>query len=116
MDALVAAGGEAYQLALRDVPGWAPGLGLVQPHVHAKAMSADGRACAVGSANLDVTASYWESELLLVVEDGSTARALEARVDALIAGAVRVDREDPAWQRLARRREWLRHWPGVLSI
>lgn len=116
MDALVAAGGEGYQLAVRDVPGWAPELGLVHPHVHAKALSADGRACAVGSANLDVTASYWESELLLLVEDETVTRAFEARLDELIAGSVRVDREDPAWQRLARRREWLRHWPGVLSI
>jgi phosphatidylserine/phosphatidylglycerophosphate/cardiolipin synthase-like enzyme len=116
MDALVAAGADGYLFAVRDVPGWAPDLGLVQPHVHAKAMSADGRVCAVGSANLDVTASYWESELLLLVEDEATARTFEARVDELIAGSVRVDREDPAWQRLAREREWLRHWPGVLSI
>jgi phosphatidylserine/phosphatidylglycerophosphate/cardiolipin synthase-like enzyme len=116
MDALVAAGGEGHLFAVRDVPGWAPGLGLVHPHVHAKAMSADGRVCAVGSANLDVTASYWESELLLLVEVEAIAGAFEARVDELIAGSVRVDRDDPAWQRLARRREWLRHWPGVLSI
>jgi len=111
----VAAGGEGFQLALRDVPGWAPDLGLVHPHVHAKAVSADGRACAVGSANLDVTASYWESELLLVVEDEAVARAFEARLEALVAGSVRVDPADPEWQRLARRREWLRWWPGVLS-
>lgn len=115
IDALVAAGGEAYQLAVRDVPGWAPDLGLVQPHVHAKVMSADGRACTVGSANLDVTASYWESELLLLTEDEPIVRALEARIDALFADSVRVDRDDPAWRQLARRREWLRHWPGVLS-
>ncbi len=115
IDALVAAGGEGFQLALRDVPGWAPDLGLVHPHVHAKAVSADGRACAVGSANLDVTASYWESELLLVVEDEAVARAFEARLEALVAGSVRVDPADPEWQRLARRREWLRWWPGVLS-
>lgn len=116
IDALVAAGAEAWMLALREVPGWDPGLGVVQPHVHAKAMSADGLACAVGSANLDVTASYWEDELLLVVEDAPVARALEARVDALLAGSTRVDRSDPAWQRLLRGREWARHWPGVLSI
>ena len=116
MDALVAAGADGHLFAIRDVPGWAPDLGLVQPHVHAKAMSADGRVCAVGSANLDVTASYWESELLLVVEDESIARAFEGRVDELLAGSVRVDREDPVWQRLAREREWLHHWPGVLSI
>lgn len=116
MDALVAAGGEGFLFALRDLPGWAPGLELVHPHVHAKLLSVDGRAFAVGSANLDVTASYWEDELLLVVEDEAAARQLEARVEALLAGSTRVDRHDPAWQQLARRREWLRWWPGVLSI
>jgi phosphatidylserine/phosphatidylglycerophosphate/cardiolipin synthase-like enzyme len=115
IDALVAAGADAYDLEIRDVPGWAPDLGPVHPHVHAKAMSADGRVCAVGSANLDLTGSYWESELLLVVEDEPVARAFEDRVRALMERSVRVDRGDPAWQRLARRREWLRHWPGVLS-
>jgi phosphatidylserine/phosphatidylglycerophosphate/cardiolipin synthase-like enzyme len=116
IDRLVAAGAEAHRFALRDVPGWDPDLGLVQPHVHAKVMSVDGRACAVGSANLDVTASYWESELLLVVEDEAIARGLEARLDALVAGSVRVDPDDPSWREVARRREWLHHWPGVLSI
>jgi phosphatidylserine/phosphatidylglycerophosphate/cardiolipin synthase-like enzyme len=116
IDALVAAGGEGWQLAMRDVPGWDPGLGAVHPHVHAKALSADGRICAVGSANMDVTGSYWEDELLLVVEDPAIARAFEARVDELVAPSVKVDRDDPDWQRLARRREWLRRWPGVLSM
>jgi phosphatidylserine/phosphatidylglycerophosphate/cardiolipin synthase-like enzyme len=115
MDALVAAGGEGYQVAVRDVPGWDPDLGPVYPHVHAKAMSADGRVCAVGSANMDVTGCYWENELLLVVEDPAVAHSFEARMDELIAGSVQVNRDDPDWQRLARRREWLRHWPGVLS-
>ena len=115
MDALVAEGAEAYQLAVRDVPGWAPGLGVVYPHVHAKAMSADGRVCAVGSANMDLTGSYWESEVLVVVEDERVAVAFDDRVNALVAASVRVDREDPEWQRLARRRGWLHHWPGVLS-
>jgi len=115
MDSLVAAGAEGYELEVRDVPGWAPDLGPVHPHVHAKALCADGSVCAVGSANLDVTGSYWESELLLVVEDQAIARAFEQRTHALMAGSVRVDSEDRAWQRTARRREWLRHWPGVLS-
>jgi phosphatidylserine/phosphatidylglycerophosphate/cardiolipin synthase-like enzyme len=88
----------------------------VRPHVHAKALSADGRICAVGSANLDATGSYWEDEILLVVEDASVASRFEADADRLIARSVRVDRDDPEWQRLARRREWLHHWPGVLSI
>jgi phosphatidylserine/phosphatidylglycerophosphate/cardiolipin synthase-like enzyme len=84
--------------------------------VHAKALSADGVACAIGSANLDITASYWESEVLLVVEDPPVARALEARVDQLIAASERVDRDDPEWQATALRRQWLRRWPGVLSV
>jgi phosphatidylserine/phosphatidylglycerophosphate/cardiolipin synthase-like enzyme len=78
-------------------------------------MCADGSVCAVGSANLDVTGSYWESELLLVIEDEEIARGFEQRTRALMAGSVRVDARDPGWQRLVRRREWLRCWPGVLS-
>ena len=115
MDALVAAGAEAYQFAVRDVPGWARELGVVHPHLHAKAMGADGRVCAIGSANMDLTGCYWESELMLVVEDDAVARGFEERIDALASGSVRIDRDDPAWQRNARRREWMRSWPGVLS-
>jgi len=79
-------------------------------------MSADGRVCAVGSANLDVTAGYWESELLLVVEDEVIVRAVEARLDELIAGSDRVDPNDPEWRRRAQQRQWMRYWPGVLSV
>lgn len=115
IDALIAAGCVAYQFCVPEQPSWAPGLGVVRSHVHAKLMSADGRICAVGSANMDFTGGYWESELLLVVEDGPVASALEARFDELAAQSVRVDRNDPQWQRLARSREWMRHWPSVLS-
>ena len=73
----------------------------MRPHVHAKIMSADGRVCAVGSANLDITAGYWESELLLVVEDEAVAQTVEARFDELIAASARVDRSDPGWRRRA---------------
>jgi phosphatidylserine/phosphatidylglycerophosphate/cardiolipin synthase-like enzyme len=116
LDPIVAAGGDIYLFARCDVPGWAAALGLVHTHVHAKALSVDGRACAVGSANLDITASYWESEAMLVVEDVELVRGFEAQIDALMAASTRVDREDATWQRLAQRRAWMRHWPGVLSI
>lgn len=116
LDPLVAAGAEVFTLALRDLPGWTPQLGLVQPHVHAKLMSVDGERCTVGSANLDITASYWESELLLVVEDLQVVGGLEAKLDALLAGSVRQEQSDPAWKATARRRAWMRHWPGLLSI
>jgi len=116
MDALVAAGGDCYELVVRSQPAWHPTLGEVRPHVHAKAMSADARVCALGSANLDITAGYWESELLLVVEDEALAAAFEARVDVLMAGSERVDRNDPEWRRRAALREWMRYWPGTLSL
>ena len=79
-------------------------------------MSVDGRVCSVGSANLDITAGYWENELLLLMEDPTIASALEARIDQLIASSARVDRDEPAWRQTARRRDWMRHWPGVLSV
>ncbi len=116
MDALIAAGGEGYLFQVARRPSWAPGIDVVSTHVHAKIMSADGRACVVGSANMDITAGYWESELMLVVPDAATATALETRIDALIAGSMRIERDNPQWQALARRREWMRHWPGVLAV
>lgn len=78
-------------------------------------MTADGRVCAVGSANMDFTGGYWESELLLVVEDEGVTADVDARIEELIADAVRVDKDDPQWRQLARSREWLRHWPSLLS-
>lgn len=116
IDALVAGGGECYQFAVPEQPGWTHGLGVVNPHVHAKVMSVDGLVCSVGSANLDITAGYWENEVMLIVEDESITRGLEARIDQLISDSQPVDRNDPRWQLTARRRKWMRHWPGVLSV
>jgi cardiolipin synthase len=115
IDPIVAAGGDCYEFVVPSQPGWHPSVGDIRPHVHAKAMSVDGRVCAVGSANLDVTAGYWESELLLVVENESIATAVEARFDELFATSARVDPADPDWQRRAELRRWMRYWPGVLS-
>jgi len=115
MDPLVAAGGECYEFVVPHQPGWDQSLAEVRPHVHAKTMSVDGRVCAVGSANLDVAAGYWESELLLVVEDELIARGVEARFDGLFATSCRIDPEDPDWRHRAGLRRWMRYWPGVLS-
>ena len=116
MDALIAAGGEGYLFQVARHPSWAPGIDVIDSHVHAKVMSADGRACLVGSANMDVTAGYWESEVMLVTQDVAITTALETRIDKLIADSKRIERDDPHWQTMARRREWMRHWPGVLSF
>jgi len=116
MDDLVAAGAEAYELVLPEQPRWERGLGALHPHVHAKVMSVDGRVCSVGSANLDVTAGYWENELVLIAEDPPTAARLESDIDRLLEHSKRVDRDDPEWQKRARRRGWMRRWPGVMSV
>jgi cardiolipin synthase len=116
MDPIVAAGGDCYLFVQSESPSWTPGLGDINPHVHAKALSVDGLRCTVGSANMDITAAYWESELLLVVEDASVTAEFEAEVDVLMAGSLLLDRNDPVWQQLSKRRAWMRHWPGVLSV
>ena len=116
LDALVAAGAEVYRLAVRERPGWAAGLGAVHPHVHAKVVSVDGLVCSVGSANLDVTAAYWEDELLLVVEDETVAGRLEARLAEIAGGSGRIEPDDPQWRETARRRAWMLRWPGMLSV
>ena len=116
VDALVAAGSECYQFAVHERPGWMHGLGVVNPHVHAKVMSVDGRVCCVGSANLDITAGYWENEVMLIVEDESITRGLESRIGQLMGDSQPVNRNDRTWQLTAKRRKWMRHWPGVLSV
>ena len=116
LDRLLEAGCEIYSFAKRDVPGWAPDLGVVHPHVHAKVISVDAERCAVGSANFDITASYCESEALLVTLDPRLAQVLEAQITRLMAESTRWSRDDPNWKKLAARRDWMRHWPGLLSV
>ena len=103
LDALVDAGARVYRLAVPRRPGWAPELGTVHPHVHAKVVCVDGRVCSVGSANLDVTAAYWEDEVVLVVEDESVAGALESRLEEIAGRSERIGRDDPARRAAARR-------------
>ena len=116
LDALVAAGAEAYELTLRGVPGWDPAIEPVWPHVHAKLMSVDGQRYSIGSANLDLTSAYWENDDLLVVEDPASTAELDRQLDALIRGSARIDPADPAWALRASRRAWLaKSWPNLLT-
>jgi len=116
LDTLVKAGASVYEFALDRRPEWSSELELALPHVHAKVLSVDGRVFTIGSANLDITAGYWESEALLVVEDAAQTAALEETLEALLASSVLVDPTDPAWQDRAERRAWLsRHWPSALG-
>jgi len=89
--------------------------GAVRPYVHAKLMSADGRVVSVGSANLDVTASYWEQEAIVVVEDEEVAQRLEAELEIWRSRGVRLDPEDETFAAEAPLRELAsRLWPNSL--
>ncbi len=116
IDELVEAGAEAYAYVAPPGPAWADDLGAVRAHVHAKLICADGRWCAIGSANLDISAGYWESEALLVVEDAAFAADVEARFAAILAASIPVDRNDPRWRERAEERAWLsKNWPSLLG-
>lgn len=116
VDPLIEAGAEVHELCLRPLPGWDPALGLVRPSVHAKLVIADGGICAIGSANLDVTAGYWESELLLVIEDAALCGALAAEVERLFSSSVMIRGDAPSFRDGAGFRAWLgRHWPSLVG-
>ncbi|NVB36765.1 phosphatidylserine/phosphatidylglycerophosphate/cardiolipin synthase family protein [Pseudenhygromyxa sp. WMMC2535] len=89
--------------------------GRVRPYVHAKIVSVDGRVASVGSANLDATASFWESEANVVIEDENFCRDLEAELREVIAQAVPIDPSSEAWRsERAQRAVVGALWPGSL--
>jgi cardiolipin synthase len=76
-------------------------------------MSVDGRVCSVGSANLDATASFWESEANIVVEDMAFTSALETQLRELIDRSFALDPRSDYWQsERAQRAVVGKLWPG----
>ncbi|MCB9479364.1 MAG: phosphatidylserine/phosphatidylglycerophosphate/cardiolipin synthase family protein [Deltaproteobacteria bacterium] len=115
IDTLVDAGGRGFEFTHQEAC-WDEAVGRARPHVHAKVVSADGRICAVGSANLDITAGYWESEILLVIENADDAQRLEAQLEKLIEQSREVQRDDPVWRERATQRAWIsKNWPSILG-
>jgi cardiolipin synthase len=116
LDPVIRAGAEGYEFMLPARPPWDPALGRVFPQVHAKLLVRDEDLTAVGSANVDVTSAYWESEALLVVQGADFARSALAQIEPLLAQARRVDLSDERWARETPRRNWLsRHWPPLVG-
>lgn len=116
LDPVVRAGAHGFEVALPPMPRWDPQLGCVFPHVHAKLLIRDEADVALGSANLDVTSAYWESESVLLVEDAGLARSALALVEPLIQGGRRVDLSSDHWLKDAARRAWLgRNWPSLVG-
>ncbi|MCB9756185.1 MAG: phosphatidylserine/phosphatidylglycerophosphate/cardiolipin synthase family protein [Myxococcales bacterium] len=90
--------------------------GCLRPYVHAKVVTADARVVSIGSANLDVTASYWEREANVIIEDAAVASAIEAQIQEMLARSYAVDPDSEYWRAEAGKREVsARLWPGALS-
>jgi phosphatidylserine/phosphatidylglycerophosphate/cardiolipin synthase-like enzyme len=114
-EALLAAGVRVWEVTAPPSPAHAATGGPIRPYVHAKVVVVDGAVASVGTANLDVTASHWEREVNLVIEDPAIAGALTSTLDDVIARAVRIDPDGPAWRREAARRALAaRLWPDRL--
>ena len=89
--------------------------GVVRPYVHAKLMTTDGRVASVGSANLDATASYWEREANVIIEDEALVCQLEAQINTMLGHSLRIDLDSAYWKgERAAREVATRLWPDSL--
>jgi cardiolipin synthase len=116
LDPLVQAGACAIEYRVPAQAAWSAGVGAVRPHVHAKLVCVDGARLTVGGANLDITAGYWESEALVLIEHPPTMADARRQIDAWLRCGLRHDPGDPGWQARAARRGWIaQNWPSVLG-
>ncbi len=114
LEPLLTAGVEVYEFVPPPSPMIVARGGCIRPYVHAKLVSVDGLVTSIGSANLDATASFWESEANIVVQDAEFASGIEATVQKLIDGSVRLDPESEYWKReRAQRAVVATLWPGT---
>jgi phosphatidylserine/phosphatidylglycerophosphate/cardiolipin synthase-like enzyme len=115
LEPLLLAGVEVYEFVPPPSPMIVARGGRIRPYVHAKLVSVDGLVTSIGSANLDATASFWESEANIVVQDAAFASGVEATLQKLIDGSVELDPESEYWKReRAQRAVVATLWPGTL--
>lgn len=115
LERLLRAGVEVYEFVAPPSPAIVARGGRVRPYVHAKVVSVDGQMTSIGSANLDVTASFWESEANIVVEDAAFAAGVEQQLSEMIAGSLKLDPESDYWkQERAQRAVVDTIWPETL--
>lgn len=105
LEPLLVAGAEGYELCTPPLPNVSLPKSVYRPYVHAKVVSVDGRAASIGSANLDVTASYWEREANVIIECPKVVGALEAELEGWRARAHRLELDTPYWRREAMQRD-----------
>ncbi len=109
IDPLIEDGARAYELAIPHQEGWADDVAPLHPHLHAKTLIAD-ELCALGSANLDTAAAYWEAEVLVVFEDPGVVQALVHQLEAWAAAGRAVETSGPAARRLL-----AEYWPSFFD-
>ncbi len=115
LEGLMRAGAEVWEYVAPPHPLIVCRGGVVRPYVHAKVVSVDGRVVSVGSANLDATASYWEREANVVVEDPAVAGRVETELARMCDRGVRVDPGSDQWRREGLQREVASQlWPEAL--
>jgi phosphatidylserine/phosphatidylglycerophosphate/cardiolipin synthase-like enzyme len=114
LEPLLEAGVEVYEFVPPPSPNVVARGGCVRPYVHAKLVSVDGLVTTIGSANLDATASFWESEANVVVQDAEFARGVETLLQKLIDGSVAIDPDSEYWKRERTQRAVVgKLWPGT---
>lgn len=112
LEPLIQSGVEVFECVVSGLPDLVARGGVLRPYVHAKLLTVDGRAASIGSANLDVTASYWEHETNVVVEDEAFTQGVESALEGLIAEAKVVNPSLDYWKREATVRAIVsRLWP-----
>jgi phosphatidylserine/phosphatidylglycerophosphate/cardiolipin synthase-like enzyme len=115
LEPLLRAGAEVWEHVVEPHPLIVCRGGTVRPYVHAKLLSADGEVLDIGSANLDATASYWEREANVVIEDPAVARAVEAELAQLCVRGMPLDPSGEQWRREGLLRELASQlWPETL--
>ncbi|PRP95360.1 Major cardiolipin synthase ClsA [Enhygromyxa salina] len=115
LEPLLLAGVKIYEFQPPASPLVVARGGRVRPYVHAKLMTVDARIASIGSANLDATASFWESEANVVVQDTAFTAELETELRELIAGSVLLDPSSDYWRsERAQRAVVGTLWPGSL--
>lgn len=115
IETLLEAGVEVYELRTSAHPLIVCRGGTVRPYVHAKIVSVDASVASVGSANLDATASYWEREANLVIEDDTVVAELEAELSRLCEAGGRIDPSSEDWRKDRLLRELAAQlWPESL--
>lgn len=114
LEPFLEAGVEVYELMPPSSPNIVARGGRIRPYVHAKLVSVDGLVASVGSANLDATASFWESEANVVVQDADFATRLEGELQALVDESLELDRDSEYWKRERAQRAVVGTlWPGA---